>query len=158
MQNFIITLGTMSFQACIIIAIVLVLRKLFEKLHISKKYMMILWILPFFCLLCPWKVSIPHGFWQTTDTEIVIRDMLQEEAEELAKNRVENSTITLSKTDAYNVGIDKLSELEQLSTIQVLGTVWAMGIFLLFIYNLEILLYLLYCDQYSVTSVMSYSL
>ncbi len=53
----------MSIQAILMIGIVLILRKLFAWLRISKKYFMIFWIMSYFFLIVPWKVTIPEGDW-----------------------------------------------------------------------------------------------
>ena len=63
MSTFIIQLVTMSLQASVTIVVVLLLRKAFAMLGISKKYVMLLWAIPFFLLLCPWKISSPFGLW-----------------------------------------------------------------------------------------------
>lgn len=70
MGDFISMLGSMSVQASIIIIVVIAIRKLFELLHIEKKYMMLLWIIPFFCLICPYKISVPYGFWQNAPADV----------------------------------------------------------------------------------------
>ena len=48
MGTFMIQLGTMSLQASLAIIVVLILRKVFAVMQISKKYVMLLWIIPFF--------------------------------------------------------------------------------------------------------------
>lgn len=67
MDKFIIQLGTMSFQAGIVIGVVLLVRFLFARMHVPKKYMCILWVLPYLCMVCPWKLESEFGFWQTTE-------------------------------------------------------------------------------------------
>ena len=63
MSTFVIQLGTMSLQASAAVLVVLVLRKIFSMAHISKKYVMFLWVIPFLLLVCPWKISSPLGLW-----------------------------------------------------------------------------------------------
>ncbi len=79
MTNFIILLGSMSLQAALIILLVLLCRKLFEIVHISKKYMMFLWVLPFFFLIWPWKISVPFGVWENAPTDYVLEGLVSEE-------------------------------------------------------------------------------
>ena len=69
MLNFIISLLAMSLQASVVIVVVLLLRLLFQKLHICKKYVMLLWIIPLICLIIPWKISSPVGFWRSAPSE-----------------------------------------------------------------------------------------
>ena len=71
MAEFMMMLIQMSIQATFIVLVVLVIRKLFEWLRISKKYTMLLWIIPFFCLVCPWKISVPVGFWNFAPADVV---------------------------------------------------------------------------------------
>lgn len=53
----------MSLQGCVIIAIILLVRFILKKLHISHKYLVGLWFIVFFYLVFPWKISLPVGFW-----------------------------------------------------------------------------------------------
>lgn len=91
MKDFIIMLGSMSWQASIMTAVVLVFRKIFEQIHISKKYMMLLWMLPFFCLLCPWKINLPNGFWHVAPTEMSA-DRIAEEKTQIAFLKTEKKS------------------------------------------------------------------
>ena len=67
MEAFLIHLGTMSIQAAVVIVVVLLLRYLFAKLHVPKKYVMLLWMVPYICMICPWKISQPFSFWGSDD-------------------------------------------------------------------------------------------
>lgn len=69
MTTFLIQLGTMSIQASVAILVVLVLRKIFATAGVSKKYVMLLWMIPFLLLICPWKISIPVGFWNVAPSD-----------------------------------------------------------------------------------------
>jgi len=86
MIHFIRILGSMSLQATLIILVVLIFRKLFEKIYISKKYMMLLWAIPFFLLICPWKISVPFGFWEKAPADYGV------EAEALGENALGTGT------------------------------------------------------------------
>ena len=69
MNTFLIQLGTMSLQASVAILVVLILRWVFAKTNISKKYVMFLWMIPFLLLVCPWKISVPVGFWNVAPSD-----------------------------------------------------------------------------------------
>ena len=69
MNTFLIQLGTMSLQASVAILVVLILRWVFAKTNISKKYVMLLWMIPFLLLICPWKISVPAGFWNVAPSD-----------------------------------------------------------------------------------------
>ena len=69
MGTFLIQLGTMSIQASVAILVVLVLRKFFAAIGVSKKYVMLLWMIPFLLLVCPWKISVSVGFWNVAPSD-----------------------------------------------------------------------------------------
>ena len=96
MAEFMMMLIQMSIQASVIVLVVLVIRKLFEWLRISKKYTMLLWIIPFFCLVCPWKISVPVGFWNFAPVDVVTQANEKAAAEAAARARDE-----LIRTDPY---------------------------------------------------------
>lgn len=90
MINLIILIGAMSLQASIVILVILVCRKLFELVHISKKYTMLLWLLPFFFLICPWKITVSFGFWENAPVDYG----LQYGRQELYREKDENAPTT----------------------------------------------------------------
>ncbi len=59
MDHFLFTLFHMSIEAGIVTGIVLALRVLFRHMDLPGKYSLFLWIFPFFCMLCPWKLESP---------------------------------------------------------------------------------------------------
>lgn len=67
MTGFLLQLGLMSVQATIIIGVVLLIRFIFSKLHIAKKYAILLWIIPYIAMVLPWGVKTPFSFWQITN-------------------------------------------------------------------------------------------
>lgn len=61
MGELIAMLFHMNLQAAVVILVVLLVRLLFIKLHISKKYICLLWLLPYLCLILPYRPeSILH--------------------------------------------------------------------------------------------------
>lgn len=56
-------IAAMSIQDIPIILAVFAVRKLFELIHISKRYIMVFWLISFFFLIFPWKVIVPWGLW-----------------------------------------------------------------------------------------------
>ena len=70
MIEFVMILGRMSFQASIIIMVVLLVRKLFDLWKVSKKYTMLLWMIPFLSLVIPWRISVPVGFWSQAPMDV----------------------------------------------------------------------------------------
>ena len=67
MTGFLLQLGLMSVQATIIIGVVLLIRFIFSKFHIAKKYALILWIVPYIAMVLPWGIKAPFSFWQITN-------------------------------------------------------------------------------------------
>ncbi len=66
MTEFLLRLGIMSIQASVIIGVVLLLRFIFSKLHIAKKYTNLLWVIPYIAMILPWGIRTPISFWQFT--------------------------------------------------------------------------------------------
>ena len=59
------TVLRMSMQGAIIFAVVFLMRFILKNLHISHKYIAVLWVILFFYLVFPWKIELPIGFWNT---------------------------------------------------------------------------------------------
>ena len=76
MEQFILQLGIMSLQACVVICVVLLVREIFARVGIAKKYINMLWILPNLCMVCPWKMESALGFWRQP-RGISIKDIQQ---------------------------------------------------------------------------------
>lgn len=68
MSRFLIKLIEMSMQAAVMVCAVLVFRALFRRLHLSAKYSLFLWIFPFFCMMCPWRVESPIALFPAGET------------------------------------------------------------------------------------------
>ena len=66
MTEFLLRLGFMSIQASVITCAVLLLRFVFSKLHIAKKYTNLLWVIPYVAMILPWEIKTPISFWQFT--------------------------------------------------------------------------------------------
>ena len=62
MTGLMLRIAAMSIQTILVIGVVFGLRKLFALASVSKKYVMILWMIVYFFLVFPWKVSVPEGF------------------------------------------------------------------------------------------------
>ena len=75
MNTFMIQLGIMSLQASVAVLAVLVLRQAFATLDISKKYVMLLWMIPFLLLVCPFKISSPIGLWSSAPSDYAVQDV-----------------------------------------------------------------------------------
>ncbi len=73
------TVLRMSMQGVIIFAVLFLMRFILKKLHISHKYITVLWVILFFYLVFPWKLELPIGFWnaemvQWMDNNVVESD------------------------------------------------------------------------------------
>ena len=64
MEQFMLQLGIMSLQACVVIGVVFCVRWIFLKAGVAGKYTCLLWFLPYLCMICPWKVEGDYGFWR----------------------------------------------------------------------------------------------
>lgn len=157
MGDFMAVLGSMSIQASIIIVVVLMLRIIFKKLHVEKKYMMFLWVVPFFCLIFPWKISVPNGFWQMAPSEISYENTgddrgleqdlnigfaqnLQDKDTSKELSADEDNSIELVEqgdlADHENTTKKSKSPNVRFKISHVLGVVWATGVLVLLIWNI----------------------
>ena len=69
MGTFIVRLGVMSLQTSAAVLVVLMLRKVFYWCGVSKKYTVLLWLIPFLLLICPWKMSSPVGIFSLAPSD-----------------------------------------------------------------------------------------
>ena len=69
MEDFMLQLMNMSVQAAIAVGVVLIVRLLFVRFGVSKKYVGVLWLIPYLCMVCPWKLNSPIGFWESSPEE-----------------------------------------------------------------------------------------
>lgn len=92
-------LFSMSMQAALIIGVVFVIRKLFSVMHISKKYVMLLWMISFFFLVFPWKITVSKGFWRQTAAEFGIGMEQNTPAAETMVKQTEKSETANLKPD-----------------------------------------------------------
>lgn len=156
MASFLISLGMMSAQASVAILVVLILRKIFALLGVSKKYVMLLWMIPFLLLICPWKWSSSVGFWSIAPSDYNkdyaeyaikqwqgnawIGDSVQSERpmEEIRENDVENIEGQFV-SDVENSGTEYKQEshkkLGMQNALQVAEMIWAAGVIVLFLYT-----------------------
>lgn len=63
MWNFILWLADASFRGAVVIMVVLIVRQLFRKAGISGKYVSLLWILPYLCLVLPLQIESDFSIW-----------------------------------------------------------------------------------------------
>lgn len=96
MRNFFVHFMEMSIQASIAIILILLIRVLFAKMHLSKKYIMWLWTIPFLCLVLPWRISSPIGIWNDVFAKFGYADFLDNKKfdmqEEMTSNQVNKTT------------------------------------------------------------------
>lgn len=70
MKGLMLQTVAMSIQAILIIGMVFMFRKLFVWLRISRKYFMIFWMMAYFFLIVPWKVTVSEGGWHRLALQI----------------------------------------------------------------------------------------
>lgn len=96
MAELISVLFKLSMQGTVIILTVCLLRKVLQLLKVSHRYVVFLWIVPFFYLVFPWKLEVPHGFWRSETVE----QMVQTDNEALSNPEEENLMVILPDADA----------------------------------------------------------
>lgn len=102
MTEFLLRLGIMSLQATVIIFVVLILRFIFSKLHIAKKYAILLWFIPYVAMILPWGIESPVSFWQIT-----------QEGQTKIEQAVNTMTDSTEKLVRVSIDADTLQEMEE---------------------------------------------
>lgn len=153
MTGFITCLGSMSLQASVIICVILFIRKIFFMAHISKKYILLLWMIPFFFLVFPWKIASPVGFWNhapadygaETGKEVMQGNVqgqeamgIQKDSDGMQKNNFsmkKDKVLTGVETDSFQEGEDGLFG-SPLNLPFVFCIVWVAGMGFLGLYSI----------------------
>ncbi len=116
MERLIFQLGIMSVQAAIVICVILLVRIFFAKLHVPKKYVMLLWMIPYFLMVCPWKIESSFSFWQVMeqaqmdDVQTVVQHVqyeLEQKGEEIIQTEEWRETVSKEEStgqEAVNTG------------------------------------------------------
>lgn len=127
MEGFIVKLGTMSVQAALIILVVCVIRMLFMKGRISQKYIMLLWMIPFFFMVFPWKISSPIGFWRAETVAVQEQEKVQTQSSVLEAIREERypdrqyEILEIAKTEQEGIAfIEDVAVKNSYSTYDIL--------------------------------------
>ena len=102
MTEFLLRLGIMSLQATVIIFVVLILRLIFSKLHIAKKYTNLLWVIPYIAMILPWGVKTPFSFWQLT-----------QESQTKIEQAVNTMSYSTDRLVQVTIDADVLKEMEE---------------------------------------------
>ena len=106
-MNFFISFIGMSGQASIVIGVVLLLRFLFKKINVSKKYVMLLWMIPFMCLVIPWKINSPVGFWSSSPAEYTYENMMKTNEKTHSNHiNVKNNDTNVSTHIGMNINVN----------------------------------------------------
>lgn len=136
MDLFFIQLGTMSFQASVVIVVMLILRKLFAMMGVSKKYIMLLWMVPFLFLICPWKISSPVGVWEHAPSdEIYMHSVIEQIEKETAFSEYQEVVQEQGIINESNDTTDKDGQENKLEIVwNSIGAVWAAGMVMFLFY------------------------
>lgn len=113
MAELISVLFKLSMQGTVIILTVCLLRKLLQMLKVSHRYVVFLWIVPFFYLVFPWKLEVSHGFWRSEAVEVAA----QVEGETVTNPGEENLMVILPDTDASESVVARPDRLPQTGNV-----------------------------------------
>lgn len=140
MSTLFYALFKMSLQGIVIIFIVGLVRLILKKFHISHTYIVFLWLIVFFYLVFPWKLSLPIGFWEDASeqniisnrdkSEVTASDIMNEAKLEAASGNVMNEAESKAATRDIT---DKKQEITKLSTQSlgiwnILPMIWLTGL------------------------------
>lgn len=119
MERLIVQLGIMSVQAAIVICVILLVRMIFARLHVPKKYVMLLWIIPYFLMVCPWKIESSFSFWQVMEhrqmdsVQTVVQHVqyeLEQKGEEITLTEEWRETVPREESTGQAVNMGALQE------------------------------------------------
>lgn len=139
MGDFIICLGLMGLQASFVIIVVFAIRAVFNIVHIPRRYITFLWMVPFFFLVFPWKITSPAGFWNKAPASYNIENLEQyiKKGYNRAEAEKDRVAIKLGGKEEITVNLNKKTgDIKNKEIIIILlGTVWGTGTAVLFIYS-----------------------
>ncbi len=138
MEDFILQLGNMSMQAAVAVGAVLIARLLFVRFGVGKKYAGLLWFIPYFCMICPWKLKSPFGLWGSRPKEYQIERLRQ------AAIYIQNATSPVSAGGDVAQEIKNASHMaataDSVSMVWTFsaigGSIWLVGILIILVYSL----------------------
>lgn len=98
------TLFDINMRVVIIIGIVLVLRMLLTSMNISRKYVSLLWILPYLCLVMPWRAESDISLWSVfPQFEMQIMDEpIEHEADTSGDEEIHSGMVISGSEDIQN--------------------------------------------------------
>ncbi len=102
MADFLLQLLIMSFQASVIFLVVMLLGWIFSKLHIAKKYVVLLWFIPYIAMILPWSIKTPFSFWNLFYEE---QTKLEQQMESMPYRTEVIGEVPVT-TEAVDVGTD----------------------------------------------------
>lgn len=138
MEDFILQLGSMSMQAAVAVGAVLIARLLFARFGVGKKYTGLLWFIPYFCMICPWKLKSPFGLWGSRPKEYQIERLRQ------AAIYIQNAASPVSAGGEATQGVKNVSHMaataDSVSMVWTFsaigGSIWLVGILIILVYSL----------------------
>ncbi len=107
MREFVVELGMMSMRASVVICVVLIFRVIFNKLHIAKKYTEVLWIIPFLCLVLPWRMESDFSAWSLFEN---VKHVLVESEVSVIEPMLAETIAIGNKSIDSNVGKQQLGD------------------------------------------------
>lgn len=132
------TIWKMSMQGSLIFLVIISFRLIMTKLRIAHKYIVVLWMLLFFYLVFPFKISIPGGFWQ--EKTVGVSKITAQTENEYVAHHIDNviGENDIAKEQSVNVEISKANNSGYMNFARIIPYIWA-GIFVIlfghFIYS-----------------------
>jgi len=144
MEQFILQLGIMSLQACVVICVVLAVRAIFAKVGIARKYISILWVLPYICMICPWKLEGDFGFWRqprNATAQEFVRTLEATTTKMFVNSAAVSSSGSQISSHASSISSTLPGSISSVDMLQVLlavaGVVWLIGMIGLLLYSAD---------------------
>lgn len=160
MGDYLLQLWNMSYQAGLVIIMILAARLVFSLMKVPKKFSYVLWAIPFFRMICPWTLESPFSLLPAQTGSI--NDMFLQKMISFFQNSTESGNLnptghTASTLPSVNSGIPsivsaanpaasgnpRLSSASFFSSFSgsiapemIIGAIWLGGILLLCLYSI----------------------
>lgn len=159
MEQFMLRLGSMSIQAMVVIPAVLLVRAVFAGARVPKKYVNLLWLVPYVVMICPWKINSVFSFWRMPKQYQVDRiqagtENIQQTVTQMVTGALSGGGISGNSNVAHSggsvwaeatgvAGDELIHNVAQSGNVaantwgagEILGLVWLLGVMALMVYS-----------------------
>lgn len=147
MELYLTRLGNMSYQAAIIICVILLVRQVFFWMKVPKKFSYCLWFIPFFRMICPWTVESVFSLLPIQTVNRMVEQLFghirngSSDIFQQTGSYVRNSGVTVNPSATGDMlPVTVVSDFSEASPVvwswvTIAGLIWVTGVFVLLLYS-----------------------